>query len=126
MGGIPGGMSPVLGMNPMMQPSGSSAHFVPGPDGGHYVCNVEEMKTDENGFNKMVKCNMTYKQARGRIVHIQEYHDKVKFTCPALTCQRVYSRKWEMRKHFNRAHPEKNFEDEIRIYEEQKHNLDQL
>ena len=31
-----------------------------------------------------------------------------------------------MRKHFNKSHPEKNFEDEMRIYEEQKHNLDQL
>jgi hypothetical protein len=76
-----------------------------------FECGYEEEKTDENtGERKMVKCSMRYKSQRGRIVHIKEQHDRVRHMCPLLTCQKVYTRKMEMRKHFSKKHPSLNFD----------------
>lgn len=95
-------------------------------DGDLYVCGFEEEKIDEiSGEKLIVKCQMKYKQPRGRIVHIKEYHEKIRFVCPVLVCQKIYTRKLEMRKHFYKNHPKLDLEDEQRKFEEQKDSFTQ-
>ena len=84
---------------------------------GGYICGFEEETMDLQGNRVVSKCKMKYKQSKGRLVHIKEFHEKIRFTCPLLTCQRVYTRKWDMRKHFDKYHPELNFNQELEKYD---------
>ena len=34
--------------------------------------------------------------------------------------------RWEMRKHFQKAHPDRRFEEELRIFEEKTYKIDEL
>lgn len=82
------------------------------------VCGYEETKIDEKGNTYIVRCPNRYKSQKGRLNHIKEYHQKIRHFCPAEGCDKVYTRKAEMRKHFMKSHTGLEFEGYMKAYDE--------
>lgn len=88
-----------------------------------YKCGYNEKMSDHGSGRTVTRsCPMKYKAAWGRLVHIKEFHMKVRYTCPYLPCQKVYTRKLEVRKHFIRKHSEKNYYEHLESYNIEKMN----
>lgn len=76
----------MIGADESHRPFEDSPHAHYSFEEGGFICGYEEEITDQYGNRVITKCKMKYKQAKGRLVHIKEYHEKIKFTCPLLSC----------------------------------------